>query len=69
LSDEERARKYYYDDKKKWINQKGFKKYFGNAKSYFIPTYVVRTPGEIPLLHKFRTVEKNRWVGGKNFSL
>ena len=70
VSDEERAKKNYFDGKKKWINHNGFNNYVGRVtKSYVIPTYVVRTPGEIASDHKFRMIDKRKWVGGKNFSL
>jgi hypothetical protein len=51
------------------LNEYGFNNYARKvAKSYEIPTYVVRTPGEVPLLHKFRDTNKKKWVG-KNFAL
>lgn len=67
--------KYYRDmflDKKNWINKKGFYCSVGNYKMgrpKFIGNYVNMTPSEPPLNHKFRDVNRNKWMDQKGFYL
>ncbi len=66
VSEEELYRKEYIQSKKNWVGQKSFKNYFGKASSStssnFIPNYVTITPSEPPILHKFRDLEREKWV-------
>ena len=38
-------------------------------KSSFIPNYVNATPSEPPLNHKYREVNKNKWINKSGFIL
>ncbi len=69
ISDEERAKKKYLEGKKKWISERGFNNYVANSRNYVIPTYVTRTPAEPPLQYKFRSIDKKKWIGERNFAL
>ena len=67
INEEELYRKEYLASKNKWIGGKNsFKSYFGKASSSsssnFIPNYVTITPSEPPLLHKFRDMDRERWL-------
>lgn len=56
-----------------WIDKKGFNQFASKATSNkindttTIKNYVAGTPAQFPLLHKFREVHKEKWVGKKNF--
>lgn len=65
ISEEELVRQEYLKSKEKWIDNKSFKNYFGQAThtTNFIPNYVTITPSEPPILHKFREIEQNKWIG------
>jgi hypothetical protein len=70
ISEEELYRRQYLEGKKKWVVPDKFKTYFGKASSdgssNYIPNYVTITPSEPPILHKFRDMEKEKWID-KNF--
>lgn len=59
------------DHKEKWVGKKDFKTFFGRKSSKesanYIPNYVSKAPSNPPMLHKFREVERKKWVGAKNF--
>jgi len=71
ISEEEKYRKEYLENKKKWVNKKGFitatqKKPVIQA----IPNFVnLGTYGETAISHQFRTDEsvKAKWLNKKNF--
>jgi hypothetical protein len=47
-----------------------FYRAFGKASSlkrFEIENYVGKDPSEPPLLHRFRDVEKDKWVNGAGF--
>lgn len=72
ISEEELIRKEYLASKQKWIDSKQFKNYFGKASSLgdkerYIPNYVTITPSEPPILHKFRDIDRDKWVDENNF--
>ena len=53
------------ESKKKWINPEGFRSCCGKVcKSYrMVEGYVVgKDPSEPPICHKFREVDKSRWI-------
>ena len=66
ISEEELYRMEYIKSKQRWVDGQPFKTYFGKASSSsssnFIPNYVTLTPSEPPALHKFRNLEKDKWV-------
>lgn len=61
------------DNKMHWIDKKGFNQFASKAtsnkinKGTCIKNYVGVTPGQFPLLHQFREIHKEKWVGKKNF--
>ena len=72
ISEEELFRKEYIKSKAKWMSTQQFKNYFGKASSLadaerYIPNYVTITPSEPPILHKFRNVDRDKWIDDKNF--
>jgi hypothetical protein len=66
ISGEQLYRQEYLKSKLRWTSNKSFKGYFGKASSAsaanFIPNYVTITPSEPPLLHKFRDLDKGKWI-------
>lgn len=66
---EEEARLEKYLDKVNWINKKGFISSVGHysSKEHFLKNYVGMTPSLPPLLHKFRNVDKDKWITKKGF--
>lgn len=66
ISEEQLYRHEYLKSKQNWTSSKTFKGYFGKASSAssanFIPNYVTITPSEPPLLHKFRNLDKGKWI-------
>jgi hypothetical protein len=72
LTDMEKKNKVIQENRKKWLHEKGFNCYIGKAtisKPKLIPNYVGQTPSQVPVLHKFREVNRKRWVGSKNFQV
>jgi len=65
-SEEEKIIEEMKKSKIKWINKKGFMTYgCKHAKGYKeIKNYVTADPSDPPVLHKFRVVDKNKWIGG-----
>ena len=67
--------KYYRDqflDKKNWLDKSGFIVSVGKYKmknNNFIPNYVTSTPSEPPLNHKYRDVDKTKWINKNGFIL
>ena len=60
------------DNKKKWIDQKGFNNNVGRAsfnRGNIIKNYVRLTPSLPPLLYKFRQPQKNKWINHSDFYL
>jgi hypothetical protein len=57
------------NNRKKWINKSGFFTSIGKSAvgPNIIPNYVNATPSESPLVHKFRNIEKDKWVSNKGF--
>ena len=57
------------EDKKNWYDQKGFILSVGrySMKPTYIANYVTLTKSESPLNHKFRNVEKKKWMTEKGF--
>lgn len=58
-----------HDKKKNFITKKGFTAACSSdvLKSYEIPNYVMRTPGQNPMLHKFRENSQEKNVCDKDF--
>ena len=56
-------------NRQKWITPEGFISSVGNYSSVNrdIKNYVNNTPSESPLLHKFRPVNKEKWINKKGF--
>lgn len=71
MSFEERRIKEAYDDKKNWIDKRGFFKNVGSysMKPLLIPNYVYKTPSEPPLNHQFREIKKKLWLDQRGFLL
>lgn len=71
LSLEERRIKEAYEDKKNWIDKKGFFRSVGtySMKPLYIPNYVNITPSEPPANHHFREIKKKQWINQKGFFL
>ena len=66
LTDEEQRRKEYMRSKEQWMNkQKNFIacSKADDEKSY-IKNYVARDPSEAPVLHKFRSEDKSKFIAG-----
>ena len=56
------------ENKSHWISEKDFNnKYNPKPATEFIETYVVRDPSQPPALHKFRNIDKKRWIGNDFF--
>ena len=71
---EEHTREYKerINNKKKWINKKGFNNSVGKASlnnSNFIKNYVRITPSLPPLLYQFRKAEKEKWINKSGFKI
>ena len=64
MSQEEKYNIERYLDKKNWISKKAFLVSVGKykIKDNFIPNYVGATPSESPLMHKFREINKKKWI-------
>lgn len=74
IGEEELIRKEYIKNKKKWVVPSQFKNFFGKASSLadkerYIPNYVTITPSEPPILHKFRDMDRGKWVDKSNFKV
>ena len=71
LTEEEKYKNYMKESGKKNISKNKFQLYFGKAtsnKAEMIKNYVNLTPcTENAINHKFREVNKNKWIGKKNF--
>jgi hypothetical protein len=70
MSDNEKKIKEIQANKKKWLIPKGFNSHVGRATSTrhkLISNYVGLTPSQIPVLHRFREVDKKKWIAPKNF--
>jgi hypothetical protein len=70
ISEDERIVRAMHENKRKWIVKKNFMTSVGKAstnRSQVISNYVGATPSQFPLLHKFREVDKKKWVAPKNF--
>lgn len=63
ISEEQVYRKEFLENKQGWLYNE-FKTYFSKASKTdnFIQNYVTMTPSEPPLLHKFRVVQKKKWI-------
>lgn len=59
----------YMVNKQRWLTKKGFQSSVGNYSmiNRDIKNYVQETPSESPLVHKFREVEKSKWMSRKGF--
>jgi len=57
------------NNKKKFLNKNGFITSVGNysMKPKYIENYVQQTPSEFPLNHKFRDIDKEKWITPKGF--
>jgi len=67
-----RENKERINNKKKWIDKKGFNNSVGKASlnnSNFIKNYVRITPSLPPLLYQFRKPEKAKWINKSDFKL
>eukprot|EP00831_Metopus_contortus_P079456 TRINITY_DN7906_c0_g1_i1.p1 TRINITY_DN7906_c0_g1~~TRINITY_DN7906_c0_g1_i1.p1 ORF type:complete len:512 (+),score=43.92 TRINITY_DN7906_c0_g1_i1:76-1611(+) len=54
-------------DKEKWITASGFHLYSSSKRNSAykqIDNYVIQTPSQPPALHRFRSVDKGRWLCG-----
>ena len=71
MSPEEKYLKEAYNDKVNWICKQNFLVSVGHykMKDNFIQNYVMATPSEPPVCHKFREVNKNKWINKKGFFL
>lgn len=69
ISEEEKRLQEYIQDKKNWIDKKGFVSSVGHYSFHpnYIKNYVQLTPSESPLNHKFREVQKSKWMTEKGF--
>ena len=69
LSDEEKRRIDEFQNKSKFLNNKGFYTAVGNYSTPLkaIPNYVQMTPSENPSTHQFRIVDKLKWITKKGF--
>lgn len=69
ITEEEKRLEENMRDKKNWIDKKGFFSSVGHYSVHpqFISNYVQLTPSESPLNHKFRDVEKKKWITQKGF--
>eukprot|EP00826_Nyctotherus_ovalis_P001389 TRINITY_DN10210_c0_g1_i1.p2 TRINITY_DN10210_c0_g1~~TRINITY_DN10210_c0_g1_i1.p2 ORF type:complete len:182 (-),score=32.06 TRINITY_DN10210_c0_g1_i1:147-692(-) len=54
----------YKQSKSKWITKNGFVAIVGSKNYRDIENYVTKDPSEPPLLHKFRSVDKSKWLSG-----
>jgi hypothetical protein len=60
------------NNKKKWLDKKGFNNSVGKASlnnSNFIKNYVRITPSLPPLLYQFRKPEKEKWINKSGFKI
>ncbi|MCQ2815769.1 MAG: hypothetical protein MJ252_00735 [archaeon] len=66
---EEKYQHEKYLDKANWLSKKGFVSSVGHysSKPNFINNYVAMTPSLPPLLHKYRIVDKDKWITKKGF--
>ena len=57
------------EDKNNWYDQKGFISSVGNysIRPNYISNYVTLSQSESPLNHKFRNVQRQRWLTEKGF--
>ncbi len=72
ISDDDKLRLEYKQNKSIWIVNNDFSKYIGKAtisKPTFIPNYVSMTPSDPPLSYQFREIKKEKWVAKKNFKI
>ncbi len=72
MSAEEKRLYYENKDKVNWIDKKGFNSQtslFAARKLPFIKNYVGASPSNPPVLYKFRSVEKKRWIGKSGFKV
>ena len=69
MTEEEKRLEENLKDKKNWIDKRGFFSSVGHysVQPHFISNYVQLTPSESPLNHKFRDVEKKKWITQKGF--
>ena len=70
MSQEEKYMRDKFLDKKNWLKKNGFIVSVGKysmKKNNFIPNYVNATPSESPLLHKYRDVNKKKWINRIGF--
>ena len=56
-----------------WIDKRGFNPFVGKATTLknenFIQNYVMETPSEPPVTHKFREIHKEKWISKRSFIL
>ena len=72
IEEHKREYKEHLNNKKKWIDKKGFNNNVGKAsidRNLFIQNYVRITPSLPPLLYKFRQPEKKKWINKSGFNL
>lgn len=69
ISEEDKYLMESNEDKKNWINKKGFCVSVGNYSNKYklIDNYVTKEPSESPLNHKFRSENKKKWITEKGF--
>jgi hypothetical protein len=70
ISEDEKMKIEFHENKKKWVAKKDFSKYVGKAtisKPTFIENYVNKTPSEPPVNYQFREVRKEKWIAPTNF--
>lgn len=60
----------YLKEKEKWLNRRGFDvnvKKLNLEKKTMIPNYVYVSPGCPVYKHRFRDVNKNKWINNQEF--
>jgi len=63
ITPEDIRRVEYRESKRRWIQPRSF---YCSVKTrpHFISNYVQATPSQVPLLHSYREIEKNKWLAG-----
>jgi hypothetical protein len=71
MSDEDKFYRDQNDNKRRWIAKKDFYHYPGKSVSdnrfKKHPNYIFNSPYEPPANHKYREVEKVKWMDSKRF--